>query len=60
MWPMLDARTPWSADEHLATVATLEEMGVDWVVSTCCGDDPGAAVATLERFAAEIIGPSAA
>jgi probable F420-dependent oxidoreductase len=57
-WPMLDARTGWSTDELLRTVATLEAMGVDWVVSTCCGDDPGAAVATVERFAAEVIGPA--
>jgi probable F420-dependent oxidoreductase len=58
VWPMLDARTGWSVDEYLATVATLEDMGVDCVISTCCGDDPGMAVATVERFAADIIGPS--
>lgn len=57
-WPMLDARSGWSPDDLLATVASLEALGVDWVVSTCCGDDAGAAVETVARFGAEVIAPA--
>ena len=46
---MLDVRSGWSVDERLADVAELERLGVDWVVSTCCGDDLAAAEDTVRR-----------
>jgi alkanesulfonate monooxygenase SsuD/methylene tetrahydromethanopterin reductase-like flavin-dependent oxidoreductase (luciferase family) len=50
LWPMLDVRAGWSVDERLASVAELERLGVDWIVSTCCGDDPAAAEDTVRAF----------
>lgn len=53
--PMLDHRVGWSADAVRDDMAALEDLGVDWVVTTCCGDDPTAAVESVERFGAEVI-----
>jgi probable F420-dependent oxidoreductase len=55
MWPMLDVRAGWSVDQRLELVAELERLGVDWVVSTCCGDDPGAAEATVRAFGEAVV-----
>jgi probable F420-dependent oxidoreductase len=55
MWPMLDVRSGWSVDERLAHVADLERLGVDWVVSTCCGDDPAAAEETVRAFGEQVV-----
>jgi probable F420-dependent oxidoreductase len=55
MWPMLDVRKGWSVDERLEQVATLEALGVTWVVSTCCGDDPAAAVDTVRAFGEQVV-----
>lgn len=54
-WPMLDVRAGRPADVYLDEVAKLEALGVDWVVSLCCGDDPLAAQETIERFGEEVI-----
>jgi probable F420-dependent oxidoreductase len=55
-WPMLDVRRPLPTDRYLATVAELEELGVDWVLSTVCGDDVGAARDTLDAFGGDVVG----
>ena len=55
LWPMLDVRTGWSVDERLAHVAELERLGVDWIVSTCCGDDPSAAEETVRAFGEQVV-----
>jgi probable F420-dependent oxidoreductase len=55
VWPILDVRTGWSVDERLAQVAELERIGVDWVVSTCCGDDPAVAEATVSAFGEQVV-----
>ena len=54
VWPMLDVRRGWSVDERLAHVADLERLGVDWVVSTCCGDDVAAAEETVRAFGEQV------
>jgi probable F420-dependent oxidoreductase len=54
-WPMLDARKGRPAEAYLDDVGRLEALGVDWTISLCCGDDPAAAVETVERFGAEVI-----
>ncbi|MFN8026872.1 MAG: TIGR03619 family F420-dependent LLM class oxidoreductase [Acidimicrobiia bacterium] len=54
-WSMLDVRAGWSVDERLAQVAELERLGVDWVVSTCCGDDPAAAEETVRAFGEQVV-----
>jgi probable F420-dependent oxidoreductase len=56
-WPMLNVRTGRPADAYLEEVESLEALGVAWTVSLCCGDDPGAAQETIERFGEEVIGP---
>jgi probable F420-dependent oxidoreductase len=55
LWPMLDVRAGWSVDERLASVAELERLGVDWIVSTCCGDDPAAAEDTVRAFGEQVV-----
>jgi probable F420-dependent oxidoreductase len=55
-WPMLDVRKGWATDQLLEDVAALEAIGVDRVVLTICGDDPGAAEDTVRRFGADLIG----
>lgn len=55
VWPMLDVRAGWDAAAYLDDVAALEALGVDWIISTCCGDDPTVAEETVQRFGAEIV-----
>jgi hypothetical protein len=55
LWPMLDVRQGWSVDERLAHVDELARLGVDWVVSTCCGDDPVAAEETVRAFGEQVV-----
>jgi hypothetical protein len=55
LWPMLDVRAGWSVDERLAHVDELERLGVDWVVSTCCGDDPTVAEDTVRAFGEQVV-----
>ena len=57
-WPMIDVRRGRAADVYLGEVAALEELGVDWVVGTVCGDDPGASIETLQHFGETVIAPS--
>jgi len=59
-WPMLDVRQGRSVDRYLSEVAALEALGVDWVISLCCGDDPGAAADTVARFGEQVIAGSGA
>jgi probable F420-dependent oxidoreductase len=54
-WPMLDVRTNRATDLYIEEVAELQSLGVDWVLSTVCGDDPGAACETLERFGEDVV-----
>jgi probable F420-dependent oxidoreductase len=56
-WPMLDVRAGRPTDAYLEDVARLEELGVDWAISLCCGDDAQAAEETVERFGEEVIMP---
>ncbi len=55
-WPMLDHRDRPSTEKYLEQVRALEELGVDWTVSLCCGDDAGAARETALWFGEEVIG----
>jgi len=55
VWPMLDVRAGRSADAYLADVDALEAVGVDWIVSLCCGDDVAAAQDTVARFGEDVI-----
>lgn len=55
VWPMLDVRAGWDAPAYLADVAALDALGVDWIISTCCGDDPSVAEETVRCFGAEIV-----
>jgi hypothetical protein len=55
LWPMLDVRRGWSVDERLAHVHELERLGVDWVVSTCCGDDAAVAEETVRAFGEQVV-----
>jgi hypothetical protein len=54
-WPMLDVRKGWDADRCLEQVAELSELGVDWMVALCCGDDPAAAEETVHRFGEDVV-----
>ena len=54
-WPMLDIRAGRSPAQYAEEIAILTELGVDWTVSSCCGDDPGASQATIEWFGSEVI-----
>jgi probable F420-dependent oxidoreductase len=56
-WGMLDVRTALPADRYLEDLVTLRDLGVDWVVSLGCGDDPAVAEETVARFGAEVIAP---
>lgn len=56
--PMLDVRTAWSTERYLDTVGRLEALGVDWMLSTVCGDDPQVAVETLEHFGPAVVQPT--
>lgn len=53
--PMLDVRRAWAADRYLSAVDRYEQLGVDWILSTICGDDPGAARDTLDSFGAAVV-----
>jgi probable F420-dependent oxidoreductase len=55
VWPMLDVRRGWDVDRCLADVASLESLGVGWIVSTCCGDDPAASHDTVRHFGAAVV-----
>jgi probable F420-dependent oxidoreductase len=57
-WPMLDVRACTPPGSFLDTIETLRTLGVDWTVSLCCGDDPGAARETVAWFGEEVIGPA--
>jgi probable F420-dependent oxidoreductase len=58
--PMLDVRRTkgsgsaesgsYDPDEQHRQIAELEELGVDWVFVTCCGDDPVAAIESVQEF----------
>jgi probable F420-dependent oxidoreductase len=58
--PMLDIRRSvtkgpqqsraYDPDEQQRMVADLEALGVDWVFMTCCGDDPQAAIDSVQEF----------
>lgn len=54
-WPYFDVRRPWSAEQLRDDVGRLAEVGVDWIILTCCGDDADASVETIEAFAADVI-----
>jgi probable F420-dependent oxidoreductase len=57
-WPMLDVRSAPDPDMYFARIAALRALGVDWTVSLCCGDDPGAARDTVAWFGEGIVRPS--
>jgi probable F420-dependent oxidoreductase len=54
-WPMLDVRKGWDADRCIEQVAELAELGVDWMVALCCGDDALAAEETVHRFGEDVV-----
>jgi hypothetical protein len=54
-WPMLDLRSGRPAARYLEEVATLEALGVDWVISLVCGDDPTVSLETVQRFGEDVI-----
>jgi probable F420-dependent oxidoreductase len=60
VWSYLDVRKGWDTDACLAEVAELERLGADWIVVTVCGDDAVAAEETVQRFGAEVVGPTVA
>jgi len=55
MWPILDIRNGASPAGYLDQVAELESLGVEWLISTICGDDPAAARDTLDHFGENVI-----
>lgn len=55
IWPMLDVRNGWDADQRREQVAKLETMGVDWLAMLTCGDDPVAAEETVHRFGEDVV-----
>jgi probable F420-dependent oxidoreductase len=57
-WPYFDVRQPWSAEQLRDDVGRMADVGVDWVILTCCGDDASVSVESIEAFAADVIGPS--
>ena len=57
-WPILDVRVGWDTAARLEEVARLEALGVDWLVMTVCGDDPGAAEETVSAFAEQVVRPA--
>jgi probable F420-dependent oxidoreductase len=57
-WSYLDIRKEWDTDGFLGEVATLESLGVDWIVVTICGDDAGAAEETVQRFGTDVVRPT--
>ncbi len=59
--PMLDVRRTaaddprYDPDEMLRRVAELEALGVNWLFVTCCGDDPRAAVESVQAFGESVL-----
>lgn len=56
VWPMLDVRKGWDADDRRADIARLEELGVTWMLLLTCGDDPAAAEDTVRAFGEQFAG----
>ena len=55
---MIDVRVGWDVDQLLEETATLEELGVSWIVSNVIGDDAAASEETIRRFGEEIVKPA--
>lgn len=53
-WPLLDIRKGWDRARMADDVAVLAGLGVDRVVVTVCGDDPGAAEDTVRGLADDL------
>jgi probable F420-dependent oxidoreductase len=54
-WPMLDIRVGWDADACLEDLGRLDSFGADWAVANVCGDDPSAAVESVEAFGEQVL-----
>lgn len=59
VWSMIDARRGWDVDAYLSLAEKVSALGASWIMVTCCGDDPGAAVEAVERFGQEVVSPAA-
>ena len=53
--PPLDIRTGWPVDRHLEVIAELESIGVQTLLVTVCGDDPGASVESAHKFGGDFV-----
>ena len=55
LWPMLDIRQGWDADEIVEAARAASSIGVGTLFTTICGDDPLAANETLAAFGDQVV-----